>query len=93
MAFAALGAAEVVRVDPDNYVAISLLRDAALMVGVAQSGSRWPWPEPRLAYANALLPDALMAIGTSIGRPELVDDGLTLLAGCSLARLARVTCR
>jgi hypothetical protein len=80
MAFAALGAAEVVRVDPSNHVAITLLRDAAPVIGVAQSESHWPWPEPRLAYANALLPDALMAIGSSIGRPELVDDGLMLLA-------------
>jgi hypothetical protein len=33
----------------------------------------WPWPEPRLAYDNALLPEALIAAGE-------IDEGVELLA-------------
>ena len=28
----------------------------------------WPWPEPRLSYANAVLPEALLAAGRSARR-------------------------
>jgi hypothetical protein len=39
----------------------------------------WPWPELRLSYANALLPDALLAVGAALDAPSLVADGLGLL--------------
>jgi hypothetical protein len=39
----------------------------------------WPWPEERLYYANALLPDAMIAAGTVLERPELITRGVTLL--------------
>lgn len=79
MAFAALGAAEIVAVDPSHRRARGLLGDAASVVGRAQPDPAWPWPEPRLSYANAVLPDALMAIGDALDRPELVTEGLALL--------------
>ena len=40
----------------------------------------WPWPEPRLAYANAVLPEAMIAAGTVLDRPALQRQGLDLLA-------------
>ena len=40
---------------------------------------RWPWPEPRLAYGNALLPEALIAAGTAVGDDVAVQEGLRLL--------------
>ncbi len=85
MAFASLGAVAVLEVDAQNPVALGLLSDAAdAMVGsAAESG--WPWPEPRLAYANALLPDAMMAAGSVLARGDLVRRGLDLL-GWLLAR-------
>lgn len=79
MAFAALGAAEVHRVAPSHRAAIALLDDAALTVGRARNDADWPWPEDRLTYANAVLPDALLAIGAARGRDDLVADGLQLL--------------
>jgi len=79
MAFAALGAAEVVRADPTAAAARQLLRDAATAVGRPADDPRWPWPEARLTYANAVLPDALLAAGTALGDDRLVADGLTLL--------------
>ena len=38
----------------------------------------WPWPEPRLTYANGVLPEALIAAG-SRSRRCLVQEGLRLL--------------
>ncbi len=40
---------------------------------------RWQWPEARLAYANARLPEALLAAGASVGDDRLVDRGLAML--------------
>jgi hypothetical protein len=80
MAFAALGAAAVLRVDPTNQAALSLLRDAADAMLAPQPDVLWPWPEVRLYYANALLPDAMIAAGSALDRPELVTQGVALLS-------------
>ena len=79
MAFAALGAAEIVELDPRHLRARSLLADAVTAIGPLGPDPDWPWPEPRLSYANAALPDALIAAGHALDRPEVLADGLTLL--------------
>ncbi len=79
MAFAALGAAAVTAADPGHPWARSLLVDAVAVIGAPSSG-RWPWPERRLTYANAVLADATMAAGAALGDTGLVDRGLDLLA-------------
>jgi len=79
MAFAALGADEVLTAHPDHRAARDLLVDAVVVVGDHRPNASWPWPEPRLSYANAVLPDAMIAAGVALGRPSLVDDGLDLL--------------
>ena len=79
MAFAGLGAAEVLRVDPHHAAARALLADAAAAVGRPRRHATWPWPEPRLTYANAVVPDVLMAAGQGLGDSGLVEDGLLLL--------------
>jgi len=79
MAFAALGAAEVVEVDPRHHRARALLFDAVTTIGPLSSDPDWPWPEPRLSYANAALPDVLIAAGRNLERPDVLDNGLTLL--------------
>ncbi len=79
MAFAALGAAEMLSLDPGNVSARSLLSDVAdAMTGLSPHAG-WPWPEPRLTYANATLPEAMIAAGTALQRPALVRHGLDLL--------------
>jgi hypothetical protein len=88
MAFASLGAAAVLEVDSTNAAARSLLHAAADTMLEARPDPAWPWPEPRLYYANALLPDAMIAIGTALERPEVVTSGLELL-GWLLARETR----
>lgn len=85
MAFAALGAADVLAVDPRHGRASSLLADTIATIGPLGTDAGWPWPEPRLSYANAVLPDALLAAGELLERPDVVADGLTLL-GWLLAR-------
>jgi hypothetical protein len=88
MAFAALGAAAVLGVHPTNAAAHSLLSDFAGALLVARDDPAWPWPEVRLYYANALLPDAMIAAGVALERPKLVAGGLDLL-GWLLARETR----
>ena len=79
MAFAALGAAEVLAVLPRHGGARALIAAAAVAIGRPAVEKAWPWPEPRLSYANAALPDALLAAGHTLDRPELVHRGLELL--------------
>lgn len=80
MAFAALGAHEVLAVRPGHRISLDLLAAAIEVVGHRGGNESWPWPEPRLSYANAVLPDSMMAAGVALGRQNLVDDGLDLLA-------------
>lgn len=79
MAFAALGASTVAASHPGHRTALELLDAAGDVIGSRGADLRWPWPEPRLTYANAVLPDAMIATGTALQRPALVDDGLELL--------------
>ena len=79
MAFAALGAAEVAEHDVRRFGARDLLADAVTTIGPLSTQRDWPWPEPRLTYANAALPEALIAAGHILDRPDVLDDGLTLL--------------
>ena len=79
MAFAALGAAEVAAHDHRHLRARSLLTDAVATIGPLGTEADWPWPEPRLSYANAAVAEALIAAGDVLDRPEVVDDGLSLL--------------
>ncbi len=78
-AFAALGAAEVLRANPGDRVARSLLVDSIAIIPTVAHGA-WDWPEARLRYANATLCEALVVGGEVLGRTELVDRGLELLA-------------
>ena len=80
MAFAALGAAELLSVHPDDISARSLLADAADSMTRVRWDANWPWPERRLTYANATLPEAMIVAGSALRRPVLVKRGLDLLA-------------
>jgi hypothetical protein len=80
MAFAALGAAELLAVDPSHRAARKLISDYADGVAEPSVDAAWPWPEPRLTYANAVLPEAMIAAGAALDRTELCRRGLDLLA-------------
>jgi hypothetical protein len=79
MAFAALGAADVLEINPRHLPARRVLREAVATIGPIGDDPAWPWPEARLAYANAALTEALLAAGHALGQPAVVADGLTLL--------------
>jgi hypothetical protein len=79
MAFAALGAAELLASDPGHAAALALLTDYATTVPAPNESSAWKWPEPRLTYANAVLPEAMVAAGSALGDSTLCQRGLDLL--------------
>lgn len=79
MAFATLGAAEILRVHPSHAGARALIVDAVATIGRPVARETWPWPEPRLAYANAVLPEALLAAGVATADDALLATGLDQL--------------
>lgn len=79
MAFAALGAAEMGALVPRDLRTRELLADAVAAIRPLSTEPGWPWPEDRLTYANAALPDALIAAGDALGRDDVLADGLALL--------------
>lgn len=79
MAFAGLGAAEVLRRHPGHVSAAALLADAASAVGTTDSDPRWPWPQQRLTYANGAFAEVvIVASQLRHGGPPL-DEGLRML--------------
>jgi hypothetical protein len=85
MAFAALGAADILAVDPGHAGARELMVDLVAMVdpasghGPTSAGRDWPWPLPRLSYADAAIAEALVASGTALERDAVTAYGLALL--------------
>jgi hypothetical protein len=77
-AYAALGAVEMLAAHPGDPAATDLLERTSGVVAGAARG-RIPWPEMRLTYDNARLPEALIAAGTTLGRRQLTSMGLRLL--------------
>lgn len=80
MAFAALGAAWVLKAIPDDAIARSLAIDAAKMLDKPEISDEWRWIEPRLTYANATLPGALIAVGQGLGDSQMVRSGTRKLS-------------
>lgn len=66
MAYAALGAGELLRARPDELAARHLLLDAVVALGGVATDPAWPWPEPRLTYSNATLAEALLVAGEAL---------------------------
>jgi hypothetical protein len=78
MSYAALGAAEVLRVQPGHRAATDLLSDAVDVIG-EPIGDDWMWPEVRLRYGNASLAEAVIAGGLYLKRPAALRRGLAML--------------
>jgi hypothetical protein len=79
MAFAALGAAELLRSRPDDMAARGLLTDTLALIGTGGGDSLWPWPEERLNYANASIAEALIVAGDALADAPALRHGLNLL--------------
>lgn len=80
MAFAALGAGALLRSRPAEPAARTLLQDVAGAVDAPVLDHDWPWPEPRLRYANAAVAEALLTAGEALPDQAVVTRGLELLA-------------
>lgn len=78
-ASAALGAAEVLHADPGCRAARRLVEDALGSLPRGATDEAWPWPEPRLTYANGVLPEALIAAGSALRDDVSIQEGLRLL--------------
>lgn len=79
MAFAALGAGELLLVAPNEDHARRILLSARGMLTQSPMHSDWPWPEPRLRYSNGSIPEATMLIGQALGDRSAIDSGLGML--------------
>jgi hypothetical protein len=80
MAYAALGAAELLRRRPDEIAARQLLTDALAVIGGGSPGDpQWPWPEERLRYGNATIAEALIVAGDALPDGAALSRGLDLL--------------
>ena len=56
-----------------------VLSDRLLQVYLANAGPDWWWAEDELTYDNARLPQALIAAGDRLGRPDMVAAGVQAL--------------
>ncbi|MGZ6545897.1 MAG: glycosyltransferase [Actinomycetota bacterium] len=78
-AHAVVGAAELFAADERCLSARSLVEDGLVSLPRGTNDERWPWPEPRLSYGSALLPEALIVAGDVLDDDIAVDEGLRLL--------------
>lgn len=81
-AYLTLGAAAFLERYPDSAIARSVLEDTASKLGRQyEMGAHltWPWPEERLAYANARIPQAMMVAGKVLENPDLTSIGVESL--------------
>ena len=79
MAFAALGAAEVLDLSPGHPAALGLLDAAVSVIGEPPASAAWPWPSPRLSYANAAIAEAVIVAGSKLGEDSVLRNGLRML--------------
>ncbi|MFZ0013046.1 MAG: glycosyltransferase, partial [Acidimicrobiia bacterium] len=77
-AYAALGAAEVVESAGSFQPAVDLLDRTTKMLTRA-SQAAIPWPEARLTYDNARIPEALLAAGLVLGDERRTAVGMRLI--------------
>ncbi len=79
MAFAALGAAEVLDSHPGHPGALALLYRASIVIGEPPANAAWPWPAPRLGCANAAVAEAVIVSGRHLGNDRMLRNGLRML--------------
>jgi len=80
-AYAVFGAGEVAAFDPSHVGVGRLLADAAGHASLfgGSPGSVWPWPEKRLTYSNAVIPQMLIVVGRDLRLQSFLIEGLRLL--------------
>jgi hypothetical protein len=79
MAFAALGAAEILDKRPGHPGALALLYRASMVIGDLPPDPAWPWPAPRLSHENAAIAEAVIASGSHLHDAQMLRKGLRML--------------
>jgi hypothetical protein len=79
MAYAALGAGELLLARPDELAARQLLLDTVTALAGAATDPAWPWPEQRLTYSNGTIAEALLVAGQALPNRMARTRGLYLL--------------
>jgi hypothetical protein len=80
MCFSVLGAAEMLEVEPGHTGAMGIMRDARTYFdSLISADGWWLWPEDRLHYANAVIPEAMIATAVAMHDDGLMKRGVTLL--------------
>ena len=79
LGYAVLGAVDVLDVFVDHGGARQLVADTADLLPTPADDREWRWPEPRLTYANALIPEVLLAVATTRADRGAATDALALL--------------
>ena len=80
MAFAALGAVEVLEAMAGPFWRAHASRPSHLDHRANRPLTpEWPWPAPRLSYANAAIAEALIVAGDKLGRGRVLRNGLRML--------------
>jgi hypothetical protein len=80
MAYAALGAAEVLGCYPAEQAARELLAAAVTCLLPNGTDQAWAWPEARLRYGNGSVAEALVVAGEVLRQPAILERGLALLS-------------
>lgn len=81
-AFAMLGAAEMLSVQPDHEASMRVLETGARTLSALLAASRrpdWTWFEIMLSYDNTRLPEALIRAGMLLKNQAYVAEGLAAL--------------
>lgn len=78
MSYAVLGATKLIESNVLADLAREVLEEMARRMPEPEKGS-WKWPEPRLTYANARVPEAMIRAGSALGDDALIEKGLELL--------------
>jgi hypothetical protein len=76
--FAVLGAGELLLQFPEEQSAQKIIQDAQLGA-LNLINDSWLWPEERLRYSNATIPEAVMLAGRVMDNQSLVENGLAML--------------
>jgi len=77
-AYAVLGAVAALEAWPAAPKVEAFLQRTARRLPRPRRGV-WKWPEPRLTYDNARIPEALMAAGATLSDESMIAEGLDLL--------------
>ena len=79
MAFAALGAAEILDSRPGHPAALALLYRAHIAIGDPAADAGQPWPASGLGYASGAVAEAVIVSGHYLGDERLLLKGLRML--------------